>query len=298
MNFNTLKKRIKKLFLKIIKKILKLLHSIISKNLINEYLTKIEYIEFFMERKDYKTSFISFHSDTEWILEKLNKDGYCKIKNFWSEDECINGMKSIDDLIRDFPEYVRSENKSDQRVYGAEKISRNINDFSKNKLLISVAKNYNRKETKLGFTLAAKMPAKKHNKGSGEGWHRDAFFRQFKTLLYLSDVSKDNGPFELILNSQNYQNLIEDMREANLGHKQFRLTESQINKILINEPQRKKTILGKMGTLILVDTSTLHRGSPIKNGIRYALTNYYYTLNQIDDALYKKFNVIPFVKIK
>ena len=34
---------------------------------------------------------------------------------------------------------------------------------------MSVAQNYNKKDTKLGFTLAAKMPAK-NNKGSGEGW--------------------------------------------------------------------------------------------------------------------------------
>ena len=46
-----------------------------------------------------------------------------------------------------------------------------------------------------------------------------------------------------------------------------------------------------MGTLILVDTSTLHRGR-IKKGTRYALTNYYYTINQINKELFKKFKVI------
>ena len=37
----------------------------------------------------------------------------------------------------------------------------------------------------------------------------------------------------------------------------------------------KKTILGTAGTLILVDTSLIHRGSPLLSGKRYALTNYY-----------------------
>ena len=89
---------------------------------------------------------------------------------------------------------------------------------------MSVAQNYNKKDTKLGFTLAAKMPAK-NNKGSGEGWHRDGFFRQFKSMIYLSNVDEDNGPFELILNSQKCQNLIKDMQNADLKymHKTFRI---------------------------------------------------------------------------
>ena len=53
-----------------------------------------------------------------------------------------------------------------------------------------------------------------------------------------------------------------------------------------------------MGTLILVDTSTLHRGAPIKKGIRYGFTNYYYTVNQINKELYKKFKVIRENQIK
>ena len=126
----------------------------------------------------------------------------------------------------------------------------------------------------MGFTLAARMPFNYKNAGSGEGWHRDGFYRQFKTLLYLSNVGNDNGPFQLILNSQKYKNLIQDMKSADLKYMQYRLTDEEINKILLKEPQRKKTILGNLGTLILVDTSTLHRGAPIKKGIRYALTNY------------------------
>ena len=83
------------------------------------------------------------------------------------------------------------------------------------------------------------------------------------------------------------------IESADLKYMQYRLTEKEISKILFNEPQREKTILGSMGTLIMVDTSTLHRGAPIKKGIRYALTNYYYTQNQIDEQLYKKFKAIP-----
>ena len=290
---NNLKKKFKLRFFKIFRKFLEGSFNIFSNKFFNISLTKIKFIEFFLEREDFKYQFISGHSDTEFIIEKLNQEGFFIIKDFWSEEKCLNGINDIDELLINYPQYIQSKRKSDYRVCGAEKISNNINDFAKNKLLISLAQNYNKKKTKLGFTLAAKMPAKRNNKGSGEGWHRDGFFRQFKTILYLSDVSEDNGPFELILNSQKCQNLIKDIQTANLKYMQYRLSDSEVNKILRKSPERKKTILGKMGTLILVDTSTLHRGSPIKKGTRYALTNYYYTLNQINKDLYKKFKVIP-----
>ncbi len=289
-------KAFRKIKIILFKIIIKSLKSIFKNNyppIIRKIITYTEYIEFFTKRENFKSLFINQHSDGEWIIENLNKNGFCIIENFWSEEDCIKGINSINSIIRKYPDYVQTENKSDSRVYGAENISRNINNFAKDKLLLSVADQYNRKKSALGFTLAARMPSTYRNKGSGEGWHRDGFYRQFKTLLYLSDVGNDNGPFQLILNSQKYKNLIQDMKSADLKYMQYRLTDEEIKKILFKEPQRKKTILGNMGTLILVDTSTLHRGAPIKKGIRYALTNYYYTYNQIDEKLYKKFKVIP-----
>tara|TARA_B100000212_G_scaffold77180_1_gene54701 strand:+ start:18 stop:911 length:894 start_codon:yes stop_codon:yes gene_type:complete len=285
--------KIKLIFYKLFKKFFKVIFKKNYPKEINFLLTKLEYKEFFLERENFQSKIISSYSDIDWIIKRLENQGYCVIKEFWSEDECFKTIKVIDDLILRYPNFVHSNNKSDSRIYGAENISKLINNFSKNELLLSVAEEYNKKNTSLGFTLAAKMPAIKNNKGSGEGWHRDGFFRQFKTLLYLSDVGKNNGPFELIENSHKFEYLIEDIKKGKLEYSQFRLTDSEIKKILIDQTERKKTIIGKMGTLILIDTSSLHRGSPIKDSTRYALTNYYYTSNQIDSELYKKFNVVP-----
>ena len=54
------------------------------------------------------------------------------------------------------------------------------------------------------------------------------------------------------------------------------------NKIQMLNSKRKKIITGKAGTLIIVDTSLIHRGRPLKNGKRYALTNYYYPYYQVN----------------
>ena len=285
-------KIIKNIKSKILKKILKFLFNKNYPYFIHKIIISIEHKEFFEERKNFNSIFISSHSDAEWIISELNKNGFCKIADFWSQDECIKGIKDVDYLMKNYPEYINKENKSDLRIFGAEKISDNIKSFSNNNLLIAIANEYNRKNSKLAFTLAAKMPYKENSKGSGEGWHRDAFFKQFKALLYLNDVGINNGPFELILNSSKYKDLLEDIKTGNLDYMQYRFSDKEVTKIISKNPKRKKCIIGKMGTLILVDTSNIHRGAPIKEGIRYALTNYYYTTNQIDKELFKRFNAV------
>ena len=54
------------------------------------------------------------------------------------------------------------------------------------------------------------------------------------------------------------------------------------------------TFTAKAGTLILFDSSTIHRGAPITAGTRYALTNYYYPPSHITDDTYRAF--APFVQ--
>jgi predicted 2-oxoglutarate/Fe(II)-dependent dioxygenase YbiX len=41
-------------------------------------------------------------------------------------------------------------------------------------------------------------------------------------------------------------------------------------------------IEGPAGTLVLFDSSLIHSGLPIREGQRYAITNYYYAADEID----------------
>ena len=69
--------------------------------------------------------------------------------------------------------------------------------------------------------------------------------------------------------------LISQIKYANLKYNQYRLSENQVKKIEMNW-EKKKDYKRKPGTVILFNSSTIHRGSPIINGERYSLTNYYY----------------------
>jgi hypothetical protein len=226
-------------------------------------------------------------------LAKLEANGVYIVENFWSQEKCVCARAEVDRIISQYPRFINGSAKADQRVYGANNASELIATFANDAVLASVASAYNHEPTRTAFTLAARMPASRGNQGSGEGWHRDGFFRQFKAILYLSDVGPSNGPFQMIRDSHRRQRVLSDMRAGHLKYMQYRLSNPEIEQIIADEPARKITYTARAGTLILADTSTLHRGQPIKAGTRYALTNYYFPEAQIDPSLFEKFDVLP-----
>ena len=226
-------------------------------------------------------------------LAELEKSGIYIVPGYWSAETCERARAEVDRVIEEYPKYVNGNAKADVRVYGANNGSALIQEFAQDPRLLEVASAYNREPTRTAFTLAARMPASADNKGSGEGWHRDAFLRQVKAILYLSDVDADNGPFQWLQGSHRRSGVLRDMRSASLKYRQYRLTDDDVAGILHPQPEREKTFTAKAGTLILVDTSSVHRGMSIRTGTRYALTNYYFPEGKIDQSLYEKFDVLP-----
>lgn len=227
------------------------------------------------------------------IIEKIRDTGICVIENYWDNEKCARARAEVDRVIESYPEYVHPNAKADKRVYGANNVSNIIREFNTDPLFSEVANAYNEEPTRAAFTLAARMPFSAGNLGSGEGWHRDAPLRQFKTIMYLSDVTMDSGPFQMIRNSHRLDKVIADTWAGKLNYPQFRITEAQVEMILAKDRQRLDTYTAKAGTVILADVSAIHRGMPIAAGTRYALTNYFYPTTKIDNNLFEKFNVIP-----
>lgn len=254
--------------------------------------TKIDYDLF---EASINGSFASteFSSCTCEIYAELERNGICVVADYWTAQECAKARLEVDRIICNYPGHVHPSAKSDFRVYGADRDSQVIKAFNRDKDLASLATAYNHEPSVAAFTLAARMPYSNGNTGSGEGWHRDAFLRQFKAIIYLSDVGTQNGPFQMIRESHRTTQIMHDMKVASLGYMQNRLKEQQVAKLIDENPDRLLTFTGSAGTLILVDTSTIHRGMPINDGIRYALTNYYYPEVRVDKAMYEKFKVLP-----
>jgi len=209
--------------------------------------------------------------------KNLKKNGYAVVKNFITKKECEKILSQIDHFITKKSSFVYVDKEmSDFRIFGAEKIDKSIFNFYSNKNIISVAENYLSSKIENLMTMANKVIFKNNNLGSGGGWHRDSLDGQFKCILYLVDVNENNGPFQMINNSHKLKNIFFDSLFTKQNIFNTRIKNDIVDK-LINENNGKViSFTGLAGTLLLVDTSSIHRGKPLKEGTRYALTNYFY----------------------
>ena len=115
------------------------------------------------------------------------------------------------------------------------------------------------------FTLANQVIPKPGCKGSGGGWHRDtAQERQFKSILYVVDVDETTGPFEYVPKSHHVRSIVGTILNSGVRFGQYQFTEDEIQRDSGRMPHEARARLtAKAGTVVLADTSGLHRGNPI-----------------------------------
>ena len=160
--------------------------------------------KFKMKPSDYEKTF----------LNNLKKNGFCIIENFYSKEKCNELIKIIDEKLLDSSINIFEDKyKSDQRIFFSEKLSDKINQYFTDDLIIKIGKLYTKYQIKPGFTLANKVSFKPNNLGSGGGWHKDAYYPQYKSILYLNDVNFKNGPFQLLNQSNKLIKSIKNFNE-------------------------------------------------------------------------------------
>lgn len=210
------------------------------------------------------------------VLDQLRTHGHAVIDAFWPPERCQRGVEAIDRAIKSDTacRHWSDAEGSDQRLYFAERIGGELENFYRDptiERLRSFHSGVARAETLL---LAARLSFVPGNRGSGGGWHRDSPHRsQFKALLYLSDVGPDNGPFEYIEGSHLAGNSLSLLFRGQCRPNQYRFADEEIERILA-EHKIRRTFIAPAGTLFLIDTKGIHRGAPIVQGRRYALTQY------------------------
>lgn len=223
------------------------------------------------------------------IVEEIGAKGYSVLEGVFSKEWCSQAIEEINRLIDQYGEQIwKDEAESDHRIFGADRVSPLIDGYFNHNQLIPLLQTYEGCKVKDGFTLAAKLEAAQGNKGSGGGWHRDhANVKQSKSIVYLTDVTLENGPFQYIEESHTTKNVYKDSLKYKYDQFQSRFTEEEVQRLLEKEPERLKTFTARAGTVILTDTRGVHRGKPIESGIRYALTNYLWMHTNIPSHIAK-----------
>ena len=201
------------------------------------------------------------------IISEVNNEGYYIYKNFLNKDKLDLLRSNFDEHLKNKKYVWADEHNSDNRIYGIDILDPLFSKVFQTDELELIYKKYVSSKNKYSFVMANRLEFKKNNLGSGGGWHRDTFFsKQLKFILYLTKVNHYNGAFEYIprthYKSHKLVDLISRLKQKNIR----RYANKNFNKVV--------KLTGDAGDLIIADTSGIHRGSPIENGVRYALTNY------------------------
>jgi hypothetical protein len=235
------------------------------------YSTKFFIKELIFKLNDYKSKSISFDSKKEM---DLRSKGFFQINNFISEYEC-DDLTNIIDKHTSKKYCWRDKYDSDVRIYGIENLEKKFKNIFDRNNLYNIYKKYISVNNIYETIMAAKMVYKAENPGSGGGWHRDTTNqRQLKFILYLSDVDESNGCFQYISKSHKLKMKLKSKIVLNNSIVKQRYTHEETMLISQKLDLKLKSFVGQKGTLIVVDTSGLHRGKPMEGGVRYAVTNY------------------------
>lgn len=214
----------------------------------------------------------------ESILYLLKTYGICIMKNFYFQEEINNAINEFNKVFKENESKIEILDKedcsNDERIFHAEKYSSYLKKiFSDNELFNNIAIKYTNKRLNKKTLINKVVYENGKIKNSGAGWHRDNHDCQFKVLMYLSDVNEKNGPFQFITNSskkyigyppprtENYNTRFHDKTIENLIEK--------------NENCKIYDLIGEKGTVIIVDTTYIHRGKIIEEGERNAITEYF-----------------------
>jgi hypothetical protein len=222
-------------------------------------------------------------------LKALDVDGYVVLENYLSPKQCDEAANLLKASFKKFPQYVRASD--DKRIFGVENCIPSALKLASEPLFEFFASQVNRERSSNMFTLGGWLQAGKGG-SSGNGWHRDAFFSQFKAMLYLTDVSEKNGPFELLPGTHRLINLLSSTLTGGLRYKRDRISDEEVFHLEKVLKTPKRSIIGCAGTLVLFNSAVIHRGKPIEEGERLALTNYYFPISRDVNALLKQFSPV------
>ena|SRR2546427_1063433 len=214
--------------------------------------------------------------------DKVLRDGYFLMEDGYSQETCCEIRHFIDTYVpteRTEINYAGTET----RIWDAHLQNPLLEEFYRgcNKFFSEMAGRDTIARTLLAIRNTALDPD--DEKSFRGRWHIDSFRRQLKIFLFLTATTEASGPFEFVPGTQTRAFKLRMVcqgayfRPANAwtGKRAYQqLQDAQIGR-LIAAGYGAMPIICKSGTVMVVDTSAIHRARPCREGSRYALTAYF-----------------------
>ena len=240
----------------------------------------------------------------EEILNELKTGGISIIENYFDKKYCKKAINEIDKALIAYKNKVQSNLKEgtsgDQRLFKIENASYSAKKFQEDRFINSILNAASNYKIESHFILGGKLTYKENEtKNSGGGWHRDSDLEQLKVMVYLNDVGLSNGPFILHnsdkfdLERRSYDQKLSILSKiyimlGKLKKNPPRYTDLTVQNYLKKANIKPIEVIGKAGTIVLFNSTYLHRGKNIENGSRYTFTNYMFKSNHLSRYSRKK----------
>ncbi len=239
------------------------------------------------------------------IISELKTNGISIIENYYDKKYCKKAINEIDKVLVEYKNKVQSDLKEgtsgDQRLFKIENASILAKKFQEDRFINSILNGASNSKIESHFILGGKLTFKENEtKNSGGGWHRDSDLEQFKVMVYLNDVEETNGPFLFLQNSdmfdldrRSYDQNLSILSKiyimlGKLKKNPPRYTDFTVQNYLKKTNTKPIEVVGKAGTIVLFNSTYLHRGKNIENGTRYTFTNYMFKSNYLSRYSRKK----------
>jgi len=209
------------------------------------------------------------------VAEQVKAFGYAKLASFLSDSQCESLRNDIDDYIESGAFGTLKSAGNDHRFYFADRFNVQARDFGQEPRIVWIGEQHLGHAITSLFTLLARVDPSTDAVGSGGSWHQDSRAPQFKAMVYLSDVvSAEDGAFQIFPGSHKLKWKLRSAALRSSPSLGDRWTAEEVAGLPAS--LRSETLTGNAGDCIVFDSSSLHRGHPVRNQPRYAMTNYLY----------------------
>lgn len=232
------------------------------------------------------------------ILNDLNEQGISFVPNFLPKNQIKKISKEVKPLLSKLIKepnkklkYYRNTHEGLFRLYNISKVSPASKLFYNSKLIRNFSKYYVSKNVSF-YQDMAEIRQKINRPLSqlqftSDKFHFDDWRIRLKFFLLLTDVGKKNSPLKYVPKSHkiNKNTMEEDLFINKKNGKYGFYKNYEIKKILKSENLKVLDCTGKAGTLIIVNTNGIHKGTPLQD-----LKNPRIQLGLYSDLREKKWN--------
>ena len=184
-------------------------------------------------------------------------------------------VASVEELDESLAKVWKSTDGCDSRIFGIESLVPEIFELAEALDVERLGRKFYGTNELAWFCMYGHIIFSDQGLGSGGGWHRDSLFqRQLKIVVYLTDADEKNGCFQYMRGSHAWRSVA--MVQKFLGHQHHRYEESDISNLAHADMLQTINVKGRAGDSFMVDTRGIHRGMPLLQSERKALTFYLY----------------------